>query len=289
MMILALLLSTSLSSPVAAGSMLGAGGPVAAAPSGAREVVLRIEHERLLEQESAESVQDTTEYLRQDGAQALKEQHGVDVVERTGAPEIIVTLHWVRHDDSVYGVSVKTRRPGEAPREVDAFECECIDSGLSRAVLARLPRALEQLEEGREAEPAKSEGSVAEPPAPEVEVGEPDPDGGEDVEPRRGRPLGAMGKVGIGLLAAGGLGLISGGVVFAQHQRLDANEAGGRYRSQVDFEPAGVTAMVVGGAAMVTGAVLLIVDRGRGRRMKDGRASAQLWPSTSGLLLTGRF
>lgn len=293
MMTLVLSLSLSLVSPLQTlrgASRADLAEEAAPASRGVRQVTLEIDHTRLLEQESAESVQDTVAYVRGDGVAALKDRHGVEAIEGAEAPAIIVSLSWVRHDDSVYGVSVKTRRPGQEARVVETFECECIDSGLSKAVLERLPAALGQLAEVT-AEPA----GVGEPEVEaevevDVEVREPDAGVEEDVEPWRARPLGAMGKAGIGLLSAGAAGMVAGGVVFIQHQRLGDNEKGGRYRNQVDFEPAGVTAMAIGGAALVTGAALLIVDRGLGRRAsQEARAQARLWPTATGLLLTGRF
>lgn len=282
MMMLALSLSSSLVLPLQALQGVSAAALVeelATAPRGSREVTLRIEHERLLEQESEASVQDTVAYLRQDGVEALRERHGVAVVDGAEGPAIIVTLHWVRHDDSVYGVSVKTRRPGEQAREVEAFECECIDSGLTKAVLERLPEALAQLEEV--AEPV---GMEVQPSRPEV--GEPSESGqplGDEATPRR--PLGPLGRAGIGVGVVGVGTLVGGGILYALGQRFGAPTGRSWDQPGRDLEPPGIALMVTGGAALVAGVAMLAIDRARARR----HVSALLLPSPRGLVLTARF
>lgn len=140
------------------------------------------------------------------------------------------------------------------------------------------------------------EEAAAEPvPAPTTEVGATEPVGEQagaakavgpatsDEQPRR--RLGTKGNVGIGLLAAGVVGLVTGGIVLSQGVELE--EPSGRLwdRNGRDYGPPGIAVMAVGGVALVTGATLVILDATRPRT----RSSAIVLPSPGGLVLTGRF
>ena len=245
-----------------------------ASPSAPSEVSLRIDDSALLDHESATVVEHTTLFVREDAAKAIGQDPDVTLVDDSKAATILVTLSWVSYDDSIYGVSIETQRDGEAPRVLERFECECINSGLAKAVVERIPAALEQLEP-----PANSQEPVVVGPAT----------GSVDDPPTR-RPLGPKGKAGIGLLAAGVAGVISGGIVFAQQRRYDEDDPEREIWSGRNFEPPGVAVMVAGGAIAVTGVVLLVIDRMQARpRKRAGVGAARLTPSRRGLALTIRF
>jgi hypothetical protein len=248
-----------------------------AASKAEHEVAFRIESKALLEHQVADAADDTTYFVRTDGTRALTETHGVRVVEAATAPAIVVHLSWVSYADSIYGVKIETVQPGEPPRLVERFQCECADSELTAAILARLPTALEQL--------AARDAAVGD-PAGEThgrDSGTEPSTVGTDDRPRR--PLGALGKAGIGVAAFGVGTLIGGGVVYSLGTRFDPPTGMLEERDGRNYRPPGVALMVTGGAALVTGAVLLIVDRTRSRN----DASARLLPSPGGLVLTGRF
>jgi hypothetical protein len=282
----------------AAGPATGAGSTSASATSSAvpsvERVVLEVDHTALLERQVADAAEDSAFFVRQDATRALTERHGVRVVERSGdpdAPAIVVKLAWKDYDGSVYRIEIATRRPGEQAAIAEVIEARCIDStALTKAVLGGLPAALQQLEAPREGKAVPvgtgaGDGSGGEPAGTTIDPPVVEPEANE-----RAPVLGPKGKAGVGLLAAGVAGLVAGGIVLAQGVRLDENENGGRYRPQVDFVPAGTTTMVVGGAAAVTGLVLLIVDRaGRQRAGSAATSKARVWPTSRGLLLTGRF
>lgn len=241
------------------------------------DVALRIESQALLDHQAADAADDTTYFVRTDSTKALSEQDGVRVVDDDTVPAIVVSLSWVSYADSIYGVRVETVRPGKAPRLVESFECECADSELTAAVIARLPKALEQLEER---EPPVAE-PVVEPVAtdPAADRLAEQPDGA----PRK--PLGTLGKAGIGVAVVGASTLVGGGIVYALGTRFDPPSGRLEERDGRNFGPPGIALLVSGGAALVTGVALLIVDRARPRKA----ASALLLPSPGGLVLTGRF
>lgn len=244
-------------------------------PKGPREVSLRIDHAALLERESATVVERTASFVHEDATRALADDHGVTLVETAGAAAVVVTLSWMSYEDSIYGVTIETQRPGEPPRVLERFECECINSGLAKAVVERLPAALEQLEP-----------PPTQPPDPAVEGPATDP---VDAPPERA-PLGAKGKAGIGLLAAGVAGVITGGIVLAQRRRYTEDDPEREVWSGHDFEPPGVAVMAAGAAVVVTGVVLLVVDRVQARSERRARTGiASLTPSRRGLALTFRF
>jgi hypothetical protein len=243
------------------------------------KVRLEVDHRALLAQQMADAAEDSAFFVREDGSKALREQHGVDVVDDDGAPAIVVKLAWKDYEGSVYLIEVATRRPGQAPSVVESFEATCINNtALTKAVVAKLPAALERL--------AEPEPVVTTEPPPEPEPAEPvveAPAEQTDDSPRV--PLGSLGKAGIGVGVVGAGTLISGGVLYALGRRFDPPTGRLEERDGRNFHPPGVALMVTGGAALVTGVVLILVDRTRARRS----ASALVLPSPGGLVVTGRF
>jgi hypothetical protein len=243
-------------------------------------VDLEVDYRPLLEHQVGDAAEDSAFFVREDATRALAEQHGVQVVDDASAASIVVRLAWKDYDDSVYRIEIATRQPGRDEEILEVFEATCINStALSRAVVERLPAALGQL---GEAEPVAMVGEPAEAREPEGEVAEPQSD---TIAENPVRPLKPLGRAGIGVAVVGAGALVSGGVVYSLKQRFDEPSGGALDRDGQSFEPPGIALMVSGGAALVAGAVLLIVDRTQARRA----ASARLLPSPRGLVLTGRF
>lgn len=250
----------------------------APAPS-ERQVAFRVESKALLEHQAADVADDTTYFVRTDGAKALAETHGVRVVDEPSAPVIIVRLSWVSYAKSNYSVRIEVARSGKPPELVETFECTCGDSDLTAAVIARLPAALERLEtrESPTSDPlVEQEPASAEPVAATA-------NGPTDGMARK--RLGGLGRAGIGVGAVGAATLVSGGIVYAQGRRPEQPLGQFEERDGKDFRPPGIALMVTGGAALVTGVVLLAVDRRKARRS----SAALVVPSPGGLVLTGRF
>jgi hypothetical protein len=265
--------------------------PAKVGPSSTATVVdkvrLEVDHSALLAQQMADAAEDSAFFVREDGAKALREQHGVDVVSDDGAPAIIVKLAWKDYEGSVYRIEISTRRPGEATKVVESFAATCINNtALTKAVVAKLPAALEQL--------AAPKAVAAPDPVVDDTHAEPaEEPAGERApvvdEPKR-VPLGPKGKAGIGLLAGGAVGVVTGGIVFAQQRRFDENDPSALDWEGRDFRPPGIGVMVAGGVVAVTGAVLLILDRTQARRArKAATPEARLVPTPTGFAVAGRF
>lgn len=103
------------------------------------------------------------------------------------------------------------------------------------------------------------------------------------LAPPRGRKLGTPGKLGVGLLAGGTLVFGTGlGLALAQ-PRPDPDDP----LREINTRPAGYALLGVGAAALVSGAVLLVLDRRAPRRVTH--AAPLLAPGVAGLQLVGRF
>jgi hypothetical protein len=257
---------------------------LSAAPPAERKVVLEVDHTPLLEKQIARAAEETLFFVRDDSTKLLREQHGITAQEEADPTldAIIVRLSWIDYEDSQYRVVVSTRRPGQRAQVVEEFECECVGSELWGAILERLPAAVEQLDEEPEPEPA----------VPEVQPQSTEPDEGEgtpsEPEPAERKPMGVLGKVGIGVGAVGAVGLIAGGVVFSRGKPFDDPTGNAQVRDGSDFETPGVVVMAAGGAALLTGVALLVVDRLRPRANGRGPSAAVL-PTPGGVMLSGRF
>lgn len=94
---------------------------------------------------------------------------------------------------------------------------------------------------------------------------------------------GTFGKVGIGLLAGGALAFGTGLGLALKQPKPDPDDP----LREINTHPAGYAVLAVGAAAIVSGAVLLILDRRPPRR--SARLAPLLHPATTGLQIVGRF
>ncbi len=108
-------------------------------------------------------------------------------------------------------------------------------------------------------------------PAPQMQVPPPD------------APLRTFGKVGVGLLAGGALVFGTGLGLALSQPRPDQDDP----LREVDLRPPGYAVLGIGAAALVSGAVLLILDRRQPRRV--AHATPLIHPGAAGLQLVGRF
>ena len=95
--------------------------------------------------------------------------------------------------------------------------------------------------------------------------------------------LGLRGKAGVGLLAGGALAFGTGLGLALTPPRPDPDDP----LRAIDLRPAGYAVLTIGAAAIVGGAVLLILDRRAPHRLT--RLEPTLSPNSAGLLLLGRF
>jgi hypothetical protein len=103
------------------------------------------------------------------------------------------------------------------------------------------------------------------------------------VDDGKNKPLGARGKAGIGLLAGGAVLLGTGIVLSVREPRPDPDDP----LRETNTRPVGYAVLGVGAAAIVTGAVLLVVDRRKARRV--AHLAPMIGRGSAGLLLVGRF
>lgn len=254
----------------------------AEAPAAIHTVQLEVDHSPLLGKQMKAAAEKSGLFVHEDVTRALREQHGVEVVEDRSAPSIVVTLAWEDYENSVYRIEIGTRRPGKDLKVAQSFEATCINnSALTKVVVSKLPVALDQLEAP---EPAVSEPEPV--PAPKVDEHEPRVQPPDDLARDEAKhPLGKLGRTGIAVGSVGIGALIAGAIVYGRGRRPDHLPGTLEDRQGRDFGPPGIAVMVSGGAALAAGVALLIVDRARARKP----ATALLLPSAGGFVLTGRF
>lgn len=265
--------------------------PAVESPVAVERVVLHVDHGPLLERQKAAAAEKSGFFVKDDATRALRERHHVDVVEDANAPSILVELAWKDYENSVYRISVSTRRPKEAPVLVEAFEATCINNTkLVEAVLARLPEALEQL---------------AQPQGPaDLEVGEPErkPEASEPaVQPEpdpvvsdtegKVAPLGAVGIVGI-VAGVGGLGMAGFGISrLAKGETRMTDPDREQLGIASDVRPQGRAWLGVGVGVAAVGATMLVIDLTvlRKRRARSVAVVPALGRGTAGIDVRGRF
>lgn len=287
------LLSLFLAATSPAGVVGGGATASQETPVSVDEVRVVVDHSALLEKQMKVAAEDSGFYVHEDSVKALREQHGAEVTEAEDAPAILIGLAWEDYERTVYRIRVETQRPGEEPQEVVAFTARCIDSSaLTKAVVDRLPAALEQLAEV--AEPATVE--------PEVESASGGDQGKTEVEPEatdvpgepRARRVGAVGYAGIASMVAG-LGVTAGGVVVLLEDPSERVRPGHPADLEVsDRVPLGGALTGIGAGLLVAGATMLVVDQTVLRRRREGKARTSawvpvLWSGGAGLSWSGRF
>ena len=162
---------------------------------------------------------------------------------------------------------------GEAT-EAAAFHClGCVTNDLADRIVAELPATYPLLRVSETAE----EGVVR----PEEGPSPADPEPGRNDRTRA--PLGPMGKSGIALLAVGTVGLGVGIGLVAVGERT----VSGDQFERVNYRPGGFATLGVSAAMLVTGAVLLVVDRRRAN--KTTSLAPFTGPGLTGLSVSGRF
>jgi hypothetical protein len=217
----------------------------------------------------------------------------VTVVDKGAEAVVYVSLVWKDYETSHYGVRVEIRR-GSTARLVVVDECKLCDEGkLAAKVAGRVEDLLPYLAvEPAEAatEPEVESEVKAEPETSEPWV-EPEPVVDDGPGYRR---VGVAGYVGIGALALG-VGGVAGGIAVLLEDPTEGYVPNDDYQlERRDRVPLGGTLVGVGGALLVTGAVLVAVDQTilRRRRAERGRSIVLLpsvSPTTVGLGLTARF
>ena len=229
-------------------------------------------------------------YVQEDATAALRQQHGIDVVEGEEASAIVVRIAWVDYKESIYRFDIGIRRVGGPLEVVETWTIDFANySQLTGSVVERLPAALQRLREPAP-EPAAE-------PAPEKvpPVTAPTEPNGSDPSPtpndRKPATLGPLGIVGI---VAGVGGITFGAIALDAALSEPTVDAGsGAEQEETGRRPSiGATVWTAAGfGTAAVGLTMLVVDLTvlRKRRARALSIVPMLGPSTAGLELTTRF
>lgn len=215
---------------------------------------------------------------------ALYGGQGVPQADDKAEARVVVKLSWVDAGAAHYAVKVTVMRD-DAPPATTEFECEgCGDSEVGQAIEAHLEEIVPYLERKTDsATPAIEEGGLPQPEEIEIEPEiEPEP-----AKPTQ-RPLGPLGKTGIGVGVSGLLVAGGGALIFMRGRQLDNPQGAFPQAEEVNYRPPGVVVMLAGGAMFATGAVLFVLDRTRGRK-RGQKNDLGFLPTGRGMALVLNF
>lgn len=219
------------------------------------------------------------------------------VVDEGAEAVVHVTLVWKDYEASHYGVTVEVRRGGSMRLAV-VDECRlCDEEKLAAKVAGRVEDVLPYLVDGAPSGPVAGEAEPeGEPEARALQaepLAEPDPARTTEDEPEP-RRVGVAAYVGFGAIALGVGGLAGGIAVLLEEPTERFRPADDYVLERRDRVPLGAALVGVGGALLVTGAVLVAIDQTVLRKRRAGRARSlvlvpSVSPSTVGLGISARF
>ncbi len=186
-------------------------------------------------------------------------------------------------EDYDYSIRVTADRgPGQPVGAAIVTGCTCSETELVRAVLKEVAEAAQRF--GARAVPAGADGNggtagPTEPPAPDASTRQPPRDG-------KTAPLGPAGWAGVGVAVVGAGLLIGGGVLYGRE-----NVGGTQLEAtRESFRPTAIPLLAAGGAGLLAGAALLIVDLTVLKRRRSGVALRPVLTRTAaGVSLHGSF
>lgn len=195
---------------------------------------------------------------------------------------VIVRMHDAQTGEAAFDVAASLGNEPLACSVVDQRCLGCSPGDLQARVLEPIDACVQELtlavETGADA-PAPTRPSAMQPQPP---------------EPTDGRAPGVMGWSGIGVLSVG-LGLAIGGAVMTATGKRELTEPGGtatgvddpmlRNRQVQNLRPAGIALLATSALALITGGILLGLDRRKGKRGSaalylDGASAGLVWRST---------
>ncbi|MDC0717799.1 hypothetical protein [Nannocystis bainbridge] len=189
-------------------------------------------------------------------------------------PWIRLTVRAVPGEEPGYvilsGLYVGNDPVGDSVHETECRLCtegEAVERGTSE--IERLVPFVRDFAEAEREARAKAATPPPEPPKP--------------VEPPPPKGLGGRGKAGVALLAVGGVGFFVGLGLAVRQPRPDPDMP----LYEISTRPAGIATLGIGLAAVVTGAVLLALDRKAAKRRVSWQPS--VGRGSAGLLLSGSF
>jgi hypothetical protein len=265
------------------------GKPSAPESSAPERVRLTIDHAGLLEHQPKMMADLVAGFVREDVTKALRDTHGLEVVDDPTAPAIIARLSWANYHDSVFRVVIAVHRPGQDAKTITQFERRFFpDDQVGQGIIDTLPNAVAELRKPQE-EPSKDETAEPEPPPEDDTHGADQPaNAPSKVDDSRSKvPLATLGKAGIGLLAGGVAVASVGAGLLAQGRKLDEQNAQPLYEMGRDYRTPSIVVLVSGGTLAAAGVVMLVLDRSRAKKRQQ--AALQIVPGLTGINIVGRF
>lgn len=224
----------------------------------------------------------------------LRDRHAVPLTGGAGPASgatLTVTVSWARQMASDWKIELAVD-DGSGPQKLDPFLCEgCgTEEEVADRIFEELPAAVALLR----GEPASGDPSM-QPPVPAAAEDAPTAAPSASEPPPRDRrarrPLGPLGKAGIPLMIVGAGAAIGGGVMIGLGERKDDSSTGVD-RATTNLRPPGIALAAIGGAVLVGGTVMLVIDRVRAKRDRTAQTPAVV-PVVShreaGVALTFRF
>jgi len=156
-----------------------------------------------------------------------------------------------------YQVSITTIRESSADEATTSWSCECSNDDLLARIRTDVQAAAKALED--HASPSVATDVASSPPNPVV-------------TPRRSSPLRDLqlrGKVGLGLMAGGCAGVLSGIVLMGVGVRTHELEDDSAKLVNHDYRVPGIPTLLVGVGLLTTGVTLLVLDRRSARLQRN--------------------
>lgn len=196
----------------------------------------------------------------QERADVVLRRAGVMPGRGAGDPTITVIIREVGKPDPGWEYAITVAAEGQTPPPSETIGCPlCTETELIDKIEGQLTALAARIE------------APQDPPPPRVDP-TPTREGDDPVTPvddpqPQGRGLGKMGKAGVALLVTGAAGAIAGAVLAA----LPPRPQDGDPTHEVFTQPPGYALLGAGGGLLITGAILLAVDRARHRKQSSTR------------------
>jgi hypothetical protein len=201
-----------------------------------------------------------------------------------GDPVIFVDVDELEGPEPGYQCEVWISYEGKVLGERRRVECPlCTESEIVQRVETTMSELITLLPTEGDVEPTDSSPTDVTPPT-DTETDGSTTTTTTPTDDDRPKGLGGMGKAGIALIAVGVAGAAAGAVMVALPAKVDPDDP----LFETTYRPPGIATMAAGGATLVTGIVLLVIDRRRARTRTTALVP-MLSPTTAGLSWSGRF
>jgi len=224
---------------------------------------------------SLDRAQQVRERITSDAETVLREHDVATTIDPKAPRTLTIDVGGERY---AYEIELVVERSGKADAPV-RLRCECNYDELFAKVSEGVRDSVPALQRASES---------AAPPSTPPSTNDGEPEQPPVMDDREGpAPLGGLGKAGIATMVVGVAGLGAGIALAVVGERERESVDSSREVEATNFAPPGYALIGVGAAALVTGVVLLAVDR---RRAKRNAALVPIaGPRFVGWSFTGRF